>query len=91
MMATGRVWDILLAAILPVIHGMHLRMAAETWDPFFMISEDNEGVLYSGVMEKAASIYDVRKMFGFFYPLPLSNSEWHGDWLSLVKMPTSSF
>ena len=50
--------EIILGCILAVttrtVGGSHtLRMAAETWDPFYRIAEGNDGrVVYSGVMKK---------------------------------------
>ena len=60
MLEGGMLVRLLCVAIITIIkgvhcnlEGMHLRVAAEHWDPFFIIPEgEGASVAYSGLMEK---------------------------------------
>ena len=76
----------------PTLNGMRLKMAAENWDPLFVISQQRQEVdAYSGVMSKVLNYLQSNLNFSTTVVRPPDGSwgvidEETGEWGGMVGM-----
>ena len=71
-------------------NGMRFRMAAETWEPFILVSEESGGISYSGIMPKILDYLQVSLNFTTSVARP-PDGGWgaiddRGNWGGMVGM-----